>query len=176
MVLQPFLNPPPAGELHLDTSIGIPLFWEIPGSVNFGGMFLIGPDGERGPSMQMSAGQRLGRNESAQTRSDPDLQAMMDTAVEALALAGWRGPMNVQARPHNGYWYITEFGGRFSGGTSQRTLLGLDEVGWTINAWAGSEVVPPRSAPPASQVRRYLTDYPLWQTPDGPSLTPWSAG
>lgn len=175
MVLQPYLNPPLPADLHLDTSMGIPLFWEIPGSVNFGGMFPIGPDGERGPSMQMSAGQRLGRNESAQTRSDPDLQAMMEAAADALADAGWRGPMNVQARLHNGHWYITEFGGRFSGGTSQRTLLGLDEVGWTINAWAGTEVVPPLATPAASQVRRYLTDCPVWEAPDGPRLTPWSA-
>lgn len=172
MLLQPFLDPPDSARTDIDTTLGVPLFWEIPVSRTFAGQFLVGPDGELGPSMQMFARQRLGRNEYLAPWHDPELQRLMERAVAALAEEGWRGPVNVQARPHKGRWYIIEFGGRFSGGTSQRTWLGFDEVGWIINRWAREEVVPPLSDPPALEVPRYLADSPVWNTSDGLSLTP----
>lgn len=171
-VVQPFLDPADPESTRLDTTLGTPLFWEIPVTHNYAGQFLIDPTGKVGPSMQMYASQRLGRNEYLARWEDDVLQEMMETTVEALAKEGWRGPVNVQARPHHGHWFITEFGGRFSGGTSQRTWLGFDEVGWTLNQWAGDEVVPPLIQPPAQEVYRYLTDCPIWHASDGPSITP----
>jgi carbamoyl-phosphate synthase large subunit len=172
LVFQPFLDPPPDSSLRIDMSIGTPLFWEAPGTRNFGGQFLIGPGGELGPGMQVYASQRLGRNESCGQGHDEALQAIMTRATALFAAAGWRGPLTIQARPHHGQWYITEFGGRFGGGTSQRRWLGLDEVGWIVNAWAGRAVVPPPDGPPATFVARHLADTPVWQTPAGASLFP----
>ena len=172
IVVQPFLDPPAGAKLTIDASTGTPLFWEIPTPQNFGGQYLIGPDGELGPGMQVFASQRLGRNETTGRWFDETLEALMQASVAAFAADGWVGPVTIQARPHEGEWYITEFGGRFSGGTSQRAWLGLDEVGWVINTWAGREAVPPLASAPAHMVRRYLTDIPVWDTPRGPALAP----
>lgn len=172
LVFQPFLDPPEDSALQIDMSLGTPLFWESPGTRNFGGQFLIGPEGELGPGMQVFASQRLGRNESCGQGHDEALQRIMTHATAVFAEAGWRGPLTIQARPHRGQWYITEFGGRFGGGTSQRRWLGLDEVGWIVNAWAGRTVVPPIDSVPATFVARHLADCPVWQTPAGKYLTP----
>lgn len=170
--IQPFLDPPAPADLELDSTRGAPLFWEVPVRRQYTGQFLIGPDGTLGPGIQMYASLRLGRNEYVQPWHDEGLQELLERTVAVLAEAGWRGPLNVQARPHAGRWYIMEFGGRFTGGTSQRTLLGFDEVGWILNAWAGRRVVPPLSLPPASQVYRFLADCPVWDTSDGVRLSP----
>ena len=171
MVIQPFLDPPAGAVLELDPSRGTPLFWEIPVPRNYGAQILIGPEGEIGPILPMAASQRLGRNESCTPWFDDGLDELLAQVTARFANAGWRGPLTVQARPHHEAWFITEFGGRFSGGTSQRTWLGVDEVGWIINSWAGREVVPPLTHLPADDVRRYLTDCPVWYTSEGASLS-----
>jgi carbamoyl-phosphate synthase large subunit len=143
------------------------LFWEVPVPRQYGAQTMIGPRGQVGPHLLVRARMRLGRVESQHRFADEDLREVALSAARVLAEAGWRGPMNVQARPTQAGWRIIEYGGRFTGGTSARLHLGLDEVGWTLNEWAGREVVPPPSHPTVDHVRRFLTDAPVGQPRGG---------
>lgn len=161
LVLQPFYDPPTPEELDLDLSAGLPLFWEVPVTRQYGGQFLLGPRGEVGPHMTFRATMRLGRAERVEVFPDPGLDDVLTRCAMAFRGAGWIGPMNLQARRDRDGWQVFEFGPRFSGGTSARLYLGLDEVGWLLNQWAGREVVAPWGGPRATRVERALADYPV---------------
>lgn len=161
LVFQPFLNPPPSAALSIDASVGIPLFWEVPCDDEPGVMALIGPDGEIGPHLCFTAEYRLGRIETIRTLEDPGLHAWAVTTIEAFARSGWRGPLNLGVRRGPAGWRIIEVNPRFSGGTAARLHLGLDELGWTLNAWLGAEVVPAHTGPVAKKVRRMHAEFPV---------------
>ena len=86
---------------------------------------------------------------------DPDAHALGEQCARAFAIAGWRGPLNIQCqRDAAGELRIHEFNGRFSGATADRWLLGFDEVGATIAAFTGR--VLPGGAAPAPPAQRAL--------------------
>lgn len=159
MVVQPFLNPPQA--LDLDLSRGLPLFWEVPCDDEPGVMALFGPQGEIGPHMCFSSRHRLGRNEALWTLDDPTLEEFAADVLPKFAAAGWRGPLNLQVRRGAEGWQVIEINARFSGGTAARLHMGLDEVGWILNAWLGDGTVPVRGAEPVVRVARTLRELPL---------------
>jgi hypothetical protein len=69
---------------------------------------------------------------------DPDAHILGERCALAFSAAGWRGPLNIQCRRSAaGELRIHEFIGRFTGATADRWLLGFDEVGATIAAFAG---------------------------------------
>ena len=159
MVIQPFLAP--AGALDLDLSRGLPLFWEVPCDDEPGVMALFGPQGEIGPHMCYSSWHRLGRNEASWTLNDPALEAFAADVLPKFAAAGWRGPLNLQVRRGADGWQVIEINARFSGGTAARLHMGLDEVGWTLNAWLGEGTVPVWGAEPVTRVTRTFREVPL---------------
>ena len=159
MLIQPFYDIPQGSHFALDLAFGLPLFWEIPCPYEFGGQFLIGPDGAIGPHLAFGSSHRLGRVESQEPCPDERLAGDLMAFAKAFAKAGWRGPLNIQARRDGHSWRVIEVNGRFSGGTSARYLLGLDEVGWIINAWAGAVVVPGSPNLPAAKVQRLFTNF-----------------
>lgn len=159
LVVQPFLSPPAA--LDLDLSRGLPLFWEVPCDDEPGVMALFGPQGEIGPHMCFSSRHRLGRNEALWTVDDPSLAAFAAEVLPKFAVAGWRGPLNLQVRRGPEGWQVIEINARFSGGTAARLHMGLDEVGWTLNAWLGEGTVPPWGAAPVARVARTFREVPV---------------
>lgn len=160
MVLQPFLSPPEPDRLELDTSAEVPLFWEVPCPDEPAIMGLIGPDGEIGPHLCFTATHRPGRNEELRQRPDPELEVFAAWVLGRFRDEGWRGPLNLQLRRGPDAWHIIEINPRFTGGTSGRLHLGLDEVRWIVNRWLGAEIVPPWPHPPVSRVQRHLTEVP----------------
>ena len=167
-LLQPFLSPPSADALRLDTRAGLPLFWEVPVVDSPAVMAVIEPDGTvRGP-MCFAVTHRLGRVEEIHRVDDPALHAFAVSAVGAFAAAGWRGPLNLPLRRGPDTWYVIEINPRFTGGTSGRFHLGFDEVGIALNAWVGREVVPAPTRRPVARVRRILHDFPVHE-PEGRS-------
>jgi carbamoyl-phosphate synthase large subunit len=161
MLLQPFLSPPPAGALQLDTSAGVPLFWEVPCLDEPGVMGLIGPDGEIGPHLCFTGSHRIGRTENLLRLDDPDLEAFAVRTLERIRDEGWRGPINLQVRRGRDGWRIIEINPRFTGGTSSRLHLGLDEVRWIVGRWLGKDVIPPWPHPPVSRVDKYMREMPM---------------
>lgn len=160
MMLQPFLSPPEPARLELDTSAGVPLFWEVPCPDEPAIMGLIGPDGDIGPHLCFTATHRLGRNEELRQLPDPGLEAFATWVLGRFRDEGWRGPLNLQLRRGPDSWHIIEINPRFTGGTSGRLHLGLDEVRWIVNRWLDAELVPPWPHPPVARVQRHLTDVP----------------
>lgn len=158
MVLQPFLSPPDL--LAPDLSRGVPLFWEVACDDEPGVMALFGPKGEIGPHMCFSARHRLGRNEALWIESDPTLEAFAADVLPKFAAAGWRGPLNLQVRRGADGWQVIEINARFSGGTAARLHMGLDEVGWILNAWLGESTVPPWTEAPVASVMRTFRELP----------------
>ncbi len=54
--------------------------------------------------------------------------------AEALATAGWRGPMNIQfQQSKEGHFVAFELNGRFTGATAARYYLGHDEFGYLLH-------------------------------------------
>ena len=69
--------------------------------------------------------------------------------AEAFAAEGWRGPLNIQCqRAGDGRLLVHEFNGRFTGATSDRWMLGFDEVGETIELYTGFRFARPRPRVP----------------------------
>lgn len=67
---------------------------------------------------------------------DPDVGVLAATYATALAAAGWRGPVNIQAaQSADGRWLPFEINPRFGGGSHARTRLGFGEVDLCLQAW-----------------------------------------
>ena len=87
---------------------------------------------------------------------DPDAPTLGLRCAQVFARLGWRGPLNVQCqRPPGGPLTIYEFNGRFTGATAARTLMGFDEVGLALQAFAHRDIGPV-ATPPATRVVRQL--------------------
>jgi hypothetical protein len=168
MVIQPYLDPPPLPTL--DPADGTPLFFQVPEDRLYGVQSLIEPDGSLGPSLAFRSRMVLGRCEQLLRVEDPLLLALGRRFATWVAEAGWRGPFNVQAkRDAAGHWRAIELNGRFSGGTSARRFLGLDEVALVVNAWCGAGCVPvDGDRPRVTRVDRLLSDYPCGDGRLGP--------
>jgi len=167
IIIQPFLDCPPASDLELDTSAGIPLFWEVAEDRLYSVQFLIDrAGGILGHNIQR-ARLVLGRVEEVWTYENEALFAVAHAFAVKAAQQGWRGPLNVQAKRADAAgtcWKVIELNGRFSGGTSCRLHLGFDEVAMIINEWVGRPVVGQLNTVPVRHIIRELTDYPVRDT------------
>ena len=160
LLLQPFLDPPPA--LEPPAGPGTPLFWGIEEDRLHAVQILIGRDGSVGPSFGFRARMISGRCERLERIDNPDLLAVANDFADVVAAEGWRGPFNVQAkRDREGAWNVIELNGRFSGGTSARRHVGFDEVALVVNGWLGKPVVPLQRSSSARVVVRQFADRPL---------------
>ena len=91
------------------------------------------------------------------TMRNPDLLEVGRAYSRALAVEGWKGPMNVQMkRMPRGDFVAYELNGRFTGGTAARTLLGFDEVAEVIARFLPGADFPSISVAPAELVQNYL--------------------
>lgn len=69
---------------------------------------------------------------------DEELNNLAALWVNCIAKCGWKGPINIQSQyDSNGDLFIYEYNGRFTGATSARVYLGMDEVGIIFNEWLG---------------------------------------
>lgn len=155
-VMQPLVGPLPEVD-----PIGLPLFWQAPLAREGGVQGVIGPDGRVGIATGFETHHDCGRVSDQWLVDDPQLLGVGRSYLAAMARAGWRGPLNV-ACIWDGEWLCLELNPRFTGGTAARTAMGFDEVGWTVNAWAGREVVPPVQ-PRGDVVVQQVHPYPMWR-------------
>jgi len=136
LVIQPYLSDAtPYRRLQENSNSGWPLFW-TPALTQFVAQTVIGPDGEILGRFDMEATMIAGRCERATAFVDPEFRNIGDRYAAALAEAGWRGPVNVQAVHHPRLGFrIIEFCARAAGALYPRTLLGFDEMAMTLSAW-----------------------------------------
>lgn len=145
LVIQPYLaDAAPYRQLLQQQREGaVPLFW-TPVLTQHVAQAVIGPDGELLGRMDMSARMVAGRCEHAQWLHDAAFGEIGDRCAQAFAAAGWRGPVNAQFIHHPRHGYrIMEFCARVAGGMHPRLLLGFDEMGLLLSAWAGRPFVRP---------------------------------
>lgn len=159
--LQPLIGHDRA--IHLETTYGLPFVWAVPENSLYAAQVLIDRQGKIISSLGFVSTMVMGKCERISKVDDPELtQAAHDFAEQAIA-CGWRGPFNIQFKkdPDHGYQAI-EMNGRFSGGTSARRHLGLDEVRLLLNEWAGEEIIPDDPELLVTRtVARSLTDFPI---------------
>ncbi len=98
----------------------------------------IDPNGNVTSSIATRNTMVSGKSVSVSRENAIDAQALALRCAGAFAVAGWRGPINIQCqRGPDGQLKIFEFNGRFTGATSARRWLGHDEVGETLRDWLG---------------------------------------
>jgi hypothetical protein len=152
-ILQPLLGEVPEVP---DPDLGMPLFYSAAPARQGGVQALVGPDGDLGPIVAFEARHRFGWVVRQELVDDPELLTIGRSYAAAFAAVGWRGPLNVSCIHDGQRWLCLEINPRFSGGTAARTLLGFDEVGWTINRWAGTRIVPGLAGPQGDVVIQQL--------------------
>ena len=157
-VLQPLIGPVPP---EIDPADGLPLFWSAQIARQGGVQGIIDPDGNVGVAAAFETLMQFGWVRSQWLSDDSGLLAVGMAWLSAMAEAGARGPLNISCLHDGRSWQVMELNPRFSGGTSSRTLCGFDEVGWALNRWAGRDVVPSLTNPPAGSVVSDLAPYPL---------------
>jgi len=97
---------------------------------------ILGPDSQVLATGAFATTMRGGWVVDVNRHPDPAVLALASTYGEALTVAGWRGPVNIQAaRDADDRWLPFEVNPRFSGGSHARTRLGFDEVNWCLDAW-----------------------------------------
>lgn len=158
-VIQPYLSDAaPYRELGKQASAGLPLFW-APALTQYVAQTVIGPQGNLLGRFDMEANMVAGRCERALAFDDPTFRDIGDRYALALAEAGWRGPVNVQAvhHPRLGFQVI-EFCARAAGGMMPRLLLGFDEMALALAAWSGRPFERQATMPPAKVALRVTRD------------------
>jgi carbamoyl-phosphate synthase large subunit len=118
-------------------SQGMPLFFQVPETQQFAAQGLIGPDGKIGDVFCSQSTMVLGRTERFCKYTSSALEQLFFHYARALRDGGWRGSVNVQAKPHatTGQWKAFELNLRMSGGTACRLELGFDEMHNLIQAF-----------------------------------------
>lgn len=115
---------------------GVPLFFQIPEQDQYSAQSLIRPDGSQGPTLCAVSTLILGRTERFCAQDNPPLTDLMARYALALADMGWRGSINLQAKPDQaGRWQAFELNLRMTGGTSSRLHYGFDEMGLLLQAF-----------------------------------------
>jgi hypothetical protein len=121
---------------------GIPLFHTLQG-LKHSIQALVGPGGNVARVICTRNLRAERRSKWVEADDDPATAAMGRSLAEALAAHGWRGPLNIQCqRARDGRLLVHEFNGRFTGATSDRWMLGFDEVGATIELFTGFRFTP----------------------------------
>ena len=123
---------------------GLPLFHTLQG-LKHSIQALVSPDGDV-VDVVCTRNLRPQRNvKRVEPDTDPRAQRIGHAIAAAFAQAGWRGPLNIQCqRDRDDRIRVHEFNGRFTGATSDRYLLGFDEVGRAIRCFTGVPLAPPR--------------------------------
>lgn len=132
----------------------MPLFFQIPETQQFAAQGLIAPDGKIGAVFCSQSTMVMGRTERFCTYTNPDLEQLFLHYAQALRDSGWRGSVNVQAKPHakTGQWKAFELNLRMSGGTACRLNLGFDEMHNLLQAFYPAAGFPALTPPPADVV------------------------
>jgi len=150
-------------DFDLDTSIGLPFFWEIPETRLFAAQVIINRNHEINSIfgfISMMVGGKCVRMDKC---SNPKLIKVVRRFADAAIKEGWRGSFNIQLKEDLKHGLqVIEMNGRFSGGTSARYYLGFDEVGWTLEDWIEEGVIPEKPLPKGMNVvTKILTDFPI---------------
>ncbi len=84
---------------------------------------------------------------------DPEPARIGRDCAQVFAANGWRGPLNIQCQPDaEGRLLIHEFNARFTGATSARWMLGIDELGTAIRLFTGRTLSKPSTLSGAPQL------------------------
>lgn len=112
---------------------------------------LIGPDGSNVHVICTRNVRFMRRSKWVEPDHDAVPRDIGMRCAQAFSAAGWRGPLNIQCeKTVAGELLIHEFNGRFTGGTTDRWLLGFDEVGAAIERFTGRALTSGRSPAPAA--------------------------
>jgi len=112
---------------------------------------LIAPDGSIAHVICTRNYRNQRRSKWVEPDADPRAAAIGNACAKAFAVAGWRGPLNIQCeKTAAGEMLIHEFNGRFTGATVDRWLLGMDEVGAAIERFSGRPIASASATPVAS--------------------------
>lgn len=137
MVIQPLLTPPEDLSPWLeDGRAGVPLWSAPPDRGHYSVQALVRPDGSAEVMAAAINVMVCGIAQHTRLERDPALVAVGLAYAQALAADGWRGPVMVQCRRLvDGQYVPFEIGGRFSGGTGLRDVLGVGEVARVLSAF-----------------------------------------
>lgn len=155
-IVQQFLGDASRIQQFLDEldRCGLPLFHSFEG-LKHSIQALIGPDGSVVHVICTRNVRYMRRSKWVQPDEDPAAPEIGRRCAEAFASIGWRGPLNIQCeRARSGELRIHEFNGRFTSGTIDRFLLGLDEVGAAIEHFTG-RAMPFDRAPVAAALESF---------------------
>lgn len=153
-IVQPFLNPAAGWDADLpNPALGMPLWYSYRDPQQYAAVSIIGPTGEVQLVGATVNTMICGRPERSVPVTDPLLVRVGLDYAQALAQAGWRGPVNVQCRRlADGQYVMFELAGRLAGGLGAREAVGMQEVWRTLDAWCPDRIPQPASAPDAGTV------------------------
>ena len=162
-VLQPFLSASTSLKGWLSSfQEGIPLHSSAPDTVQDVVQVILGPDSSLLGVFGMQTQMKSGRSWRVTPNNDEELLSVGRRFAEVLGRDGWRGPLNIQTRNHNGEYIPFEINGRFNGTTSARTELGFDEIRLSIMAFLDIDLGD-RNNSSADFLHRRSNDYAVCQ-------------
>jgi len=117
---------------------GVPLFHHVRGLTR-SMHAIIAPDGSVAALFNTRRVRQLRRSNWIAIDDDPAAIDVGTRSAHAFAAAGWRGPLDIECLADTrGELRIHQISGRFIGGSMDRWLLGQDEVGAAVAAFAGT--------------------------------------
>lgn len=162
-VLQPFLSASTSLKSWLNSfQEGIPLHSSAPDTVQDVVQLVLGPDSSLVGVFGMHTQMKSGRSWRVTPNNNEKLLALGRRFAETLGRDGWRGPLNIQTRYHDGNYIPFEINGRFNGTTSARTELGFDEIRLSIQAFLDIDLGD-RESSSADFLHRRSNDYGVCQ-------------
>jgi hypothetical protein len=159
-LLQPYLEPEADLMAWRDLSCdGTPLF-HAPPLRQIACQAVIGPDRAVRGLICTIAELVMGRLERTYRLDNPRVNDVARCYVEALAVDGWIGALNLQGRRDaGGTFNVYELNGRLTGGTTSRLHLGFDELGMLIEAFTGHQLPAHASVGSQGIVTKSLTEF-----------------
>jgi hypothetical protein len=119
---------------------GVPLFHQV-GGLTRSMHAIIAPDGTVAALFNTRRVRQLRRSKWIAIDDDPAAIEAGTRCAHAFAAAGWRGPLDIECLVDaRGEPRIHAIAGRFIGGSMDCWLLGLDEVGTAVAAFAGKSL------------------------------------
>jgi len=139
---------------------GIPLFSYLPDDKQIAIQCIIGPRAEVSELFVSVSKMIIGKCEKSELISIKQGKELGLKIARHFCQLGWKGCLNIQGRMKGEELYITELGGRVSGSTSARAIMGFDEIGILLNYFTGIEIPSVnRDLNKQGYVERVLTDY-----------------
>lgn len=151
---------------HVDElAAGIPLFFQIPDDKQFIGHAHVSPSGEISEIFTQRTTMVMGRPVRVEAMIEQTLLSLIEKCAARFADVGWQGSVNLQCRPRSGDSDFAgfELGGRMSGASAARMLLGFDEVKMLVEGFCQPKKirsVDVRKAP--NVIVRSLSDFPIY--------------